>query len=453
MKKIVLLGTFLFFLNSVSGQNYFMSQPEGYGAGTTGGGTAAPVTVTTYAALKAALQLATPAVILVSGTIEFATSSANQYISLVVKNKTIIGLPGARLKNIQLTPSNSVTSSQNSGIINLKPGSNNIIIRNLIFQGPGAFDCDGRDNLTSEATNLWVDHCEFQDGIDGNFDIKGAADNTTVSWCKFTYLLPATAGGSGGSADHRFSGLVGSSNTDFPLDGHYSVTFQNCFWANGCKERMPRARNAELHILNCYYNTNVSGSTAIGLGGGNNNLTCYVENSNFASITYRYKNYFSTDGGTVALTFSNCLNLNGTANVGAVNVPSYTYSVIPVADVATYIPNATCGAGATLSVTSAGVMSTSCPNVLGLDAIPSNNTIKHYPTFVENALNIDLPDSISGEASINIYSITGKKVLSYFENVSSSKQMTLNVSDLSNGLYLCNLKIGDISTTWKFIKN
>ena len=81
-------------------------------------------------------------------------------------------------------------------------------------------------------------------------------DNTTISWCKFTYLKPAIAGGSGGSNDHRFSDLIGSGATDFPSDGHYSITFQNCYWADGCKERMPRARNAEIHLLNCYYNTN-----------------------------------------------------------------------------------------------------------------------------------------------------------------------------------------------------
>jgi pectate lyase len=276
-----------------------MTQPEGYGATATGGGNATPITVTNYTAFKNALTSTTAAnsVILVSGTIDCL------YTTVTLNNKTIIGLPGARLRNTQITVGDFVTSANNSGILNIKPGSNNVIIRNLIFEGPGAYDVDGRDNLTSEATNLWVDHCEFQDGMDGNFDIKGLADNTTVSWCKFTYLKPAIAGGSGGSNDHRFSGLVGSSGTDFPTDGHYSVTYQNCYWADGCKERMPRARNAEIHILNCYYNTTVSGSLAIGLGGGNNNLSCYVENCNFANISSVYRNYNSTDGGTVTLKF------------------------------------------------------------------------------------------------------------------------------------------------------
>lgn len=446
MKKIILLGALLIIFNTVSAQNYYMTQPEGYGAAATGGGSATPVTVSTYVALKAALTSTSIAnsVILVSGTIDCL------YTSVTLNNKTIIGLPGARLRNNQITLSNSVTSAQNSGILNIKPGSNNVIIRNLIFEGPGAYDVDGRDNLTSEATNLWVDHCEFQDGMDGNFDNKGLSDNTTISWCKFTYLKPAIAGGSGGSADHRFSGLIGSAFDDVPADGHYSITFQNCYWANGCKERMPRARNGQLHVLNCYYSTNVTGSLALGLGGGINNLTCYVENCNFANVTSVYRNYFSTDGGSVGLKFIGCLN--GVANVGTVAAPTYSYSVIPVNNVASYISNVTCGAGATLSVTSAGVMSTSCPNTMDIDDIGLNHNVIHYPSFVDNSLNIDLSDSISGDATINIYSITGKKVFSHFENVTSSKRITLNVSDLSDGLYLCNLNTGEISTTWKFIK-
>lgn len=444
MKKIILLGFFFLFLCTASGQNYYMTRPEGFGAAATGGGNATPVTVSTYAALKTALTstAAANAVILVSGTIDCV------YTSVLLNNKTIIGLPGARLRNLQITVGNSVTSANNSGILYIKPGSNNVIIRNLIFEGPGAYDVDGRDNLTSEATNLWVDHCEFQDGMDGNFDNKGLSDNTTISWCKFTYLKPAIAGGSGGSNDHRFSGLVGSSNTDFPTDGHYSITFQNCYWANGCKERMPRARNAELHLINCYYNTNVSGSLAIGLGGGDNNLTCYVENCNFANISSVYRNYFSTDGGTVALTFSGCLN--GTSNVGTVTRPTYACTVLPVVDVATYIPNVTCGAGATLNVTAAGVMSTSC--VLGLEEQTKNNGVKLYPSFVDTTLNIALAESISGNATVTIYSITGEIVYTASKNITPNENLSLNLANLSKGFYLCNLKIGDTSTTSKFVK-
>lgn len=417
------------------GQNYYMSKPEGFGAAATGGGNATPVTVTTYDEFKAAIKLTTPQVILVSGTINCS------YTSETLTNKTIIGLEGARLVNTNQT-------ATGSGILYLKPGSNNVIIRNLIFEGPGAYDVDGRDNLTSECTNLWVDHCEFQDGTDGNFDNKGAGDNTTISWCKFTYLKPAKAGGPGGADDHRFTNLVGSSKSDFPTDGHYSITFQNCYWAEGCKERMPRARNAELHLLNCYYNTSVSGSLAIGLGGGNNNTTCYVENTNFANIASVYRNYNSTDGGTVGLTFDGCIN--GSTNVGTVSKPSYAYTVLPVAEVATAVANGNCGAGATLNVTAAGVISSGCAALGQNESMLSK--VQFYPTLVDSTLTVELPENMDGLANIDVFSVSGAQVFSLSKKVTATEKIVLNLSTLSKGLYLCTLKIGTSTTTWKFLK-
>jgi pectate lyase len=435
-KKLFALLTFLSL--SVSAQNYVMSTPEGYGAATTGGGTTMPVTVSTYADLTAKLKLTTPQVILVSGTIPCT------YTSLLITNKTIIGLPGARLVNTDQTASGS-------GILNLKPGSDNIIIRNLIFEGPGAYDVDGHDNLTSEATNIWVDHCEFQDGMDGNFDNKGAADNVTISWTKFTYLKTPKAGGSGGADDHRFSDLVGSSKTDAPSDGHYSITFKNCYWAEGCKERMPRARNAELHILNCYYNTSVSGSLAIGLGGGNNNTSCYVEGTDFAKIGTAFKNYVSTDGGTIGITFADCLN--SPANSGTtITKPSYNYSVLPIANVAGYISNASCGAGATLQVTAQGAVSTSCNN-LGLNDNVNNLDLKYYPSFINRLLNIDFSSSDNGLAEVDLFSSNGSKVYSHSKNVSPDEKLELNVGNLTKGIYICKVQIENRSKTFKLVKN
>jgi pectate lyase len=378
MKNLLFILVIILSFSGLNSQNYYMASPEGFGAATTGGGNVTPVTVTTYTDLKAKLKLSTPQVILISGTINF--SSTELQISEVVTNKTIIGLPGARLIN------NKQTQAE-SGILNLKPGSSNVIIRNLIFEGPGAYDTDGRDNLTAEGcVNLWIDHCEFQDGTDGNFDIKSSSDNVTVSWCKFTYLKPAVPGGPGGSADHRFSNLIGSSSTDAPADGHYSVTFQNCYWAVGVKSRMPRARNAELHILNCYYNTSVSGSSALGLGGGINNLTCYVENSNFANVSTVYSNA-GGDGGTVGLACDNWIG--GVSNVGTVAKPSYNYSVIPVNDVATYVANPTYGAGAKLDVSADGQISSSGDNSGGPTGDTTLYDLRDESTFTHTGTQWD----------------------------------------------------------------
>ncbi|MBE8724184.1 pectate lyase family protein [Flavobacterium hungaricum] len=345
MKTYFLLFAMLFSGCLLTAQNYLMNKPEGFGASATGGGTVAPVTVSNYADLTAKLKSNTPQVILVSGTINCS------YTSLLVKDKTVIGLPGARLVNLEQTASGS-------GILNLKEGSNNIIIRNLIFEGPGSYDVDGHDNLTSEATNLWVDHCEFQDGMDGNFDNKGAADNITISWTKFTYLKTPKSGGTGGADDHRFSNLIGSGKNDFPADGHYSITFKNCYWAEGCKQRMPRARNAEIHVLNCYYKTSESGSVAIGLGGGQKNTTCYVEGTDFEKVEKAFKEYISTDGGTVGIVFDHCRK--GPSDFGTkVNKPNYPYTTLPIGKLEEFITSKSCGAGATLQVNENGILTVS----------------------------------------------------------------------------------------------
>lgn len=437
MKKLLLI-IFVLGLSKLSAQNYFMSAPEGFGAAATGGGNAAPVTVSTYADLTAKLKLTTPQVILVSGTI------ACSYTSVLVNDKTIIGLPGARLINTDQT-------ATGSGILSLKPGSNNVIIRNLIFEGPGAYDVDGRDNLTSEATNIWVDHCEFQDGTDGNFDNKGAADNVTISWCKFTYLKAPKAGGSGGADDHRFTNLVGSGKSDAPADGHYSITFKNCYWAEGCRERMPRARNAELHILNCYYSTSVSSALAIGLGGGDKNSTCYVEGTDFAKIGTAFKNYISTDGGTIGITFSNCLK--APADYGeTVTKPAYISSTLPVSDVAGYISNASCGAGATLQVSAGGTISTSCTN-LGVAENINNLDLKYYPTVIDSLLNVQFSNKENGIALISIFSANGSKVYSNSKNITADEKIELNMGSLAKGNYICKIQIDNRIKTFKFIKN
>lgn len=440
MKKRLLFAALLAGMFHVNGQNYYMESPEGFGAAATGGGSATPITVTTYTALKTNIETAGPKVILVSGTI---TIPEGQQISKVVTDKTILGLPGAKLVN------NSQTQS-GSGILNLKNGSNNVIIRNLIFEGPGAYDVDGRDNLTADGcTNLWVDHCEFQDGVDGNFDIKGNSDDVTVSWCKFTYLKPAVPGGPGGSNDHRFSNLVGSSSTNAPVDGHYSVTFQNCFWADGVKARMPRARNAELHILNCYVNTDVSSSTALGLGGGINDLTCYVENTDFANVGNVYQNA-SSDGGTVSLVFDNCLN--GESNVGTVTAPTYSYTVIEVEDVAEVISNESCGAGATLDITETGEISSSCDN-LGLQDLESIG-VKVYPTIVEDMCYIEFPSKLKGNVSVEIFTVTGQKLytLPNTHEMDGLERYALDLSQFSEGMYLCLLRINGQTESFRLMK-
>jgi len=134
---------------------------------------------------------------------------------------------------------------RNSGLLKVVE-CDNIIIRNIRFEGPGAVDVGGDDLLTATATtHLWVDHCDFLDGMDANFDINSRSDFITVSWCTFSYTDRAYV--------HMNTNLVGAS--DNPKQGidNLNVTYANCIWGKGCNQRMPMARFGTIHVLNCLY--------------------------------------------------------------------------------------------------------------------------------------------------------------------------------------------------------
>jgi len=363
IKLFLIIVLFLFQYVEINAQTYCFTAPQGYGAVATGGGTGPVTIVTTMAELSKALAASGNGIVIVQGSIQC------DYLTVLINDKTLLGLPGAKLYT-------DIQTAGLSGILNIKPGSNNIIIRNLLFVGPGAYDSDGRDCITNEGTNVWVDHCEFQDGMDGNFDNKGDADNITVSWCKFTYLKTPKCCGSGGTNDHRFTNLVSSNDADVPLSkAARKITWQYCWWAPGCVERMVRARNAQLHQLNCYWNS-PNTNKAIGLSAGVAGCSDYVESGVFAcSGTISDLSY----GGSPTINFINCTG--GGSNVGTVTKPSYSYEVTPVGLVVAAVTNSTCGAGATLLVTTSGAISASCvpPTTYTLTTNASNGTITRSP--------------------------------------------------------------------------
>ena len=136
---------------------------------------------------------------------------------------------------------------RNAGLFSLS-GCENIIIRNLDLVGPGPVDVGGADLVTviNGTNHLWIDHCNFTDGMDGNLDITVKSDFVTVSWCTFAYTERAYA--------HQFSNLIGGSE-DASTQGrdNLNVTWANNIWGAGCKNRMPMARFGTIHVFNNYY--------------------------------------------------------------------------------------------------------------------------------------------------------------------------------------------------------
>jgi len=175
-----------------------------------------------------------------------------------VKNKSIIGLPGSGLVNDRYT-----LSKDSTGILYLDQ-CQNIIIQNVTFLGPGAFDRDANDNLcVSRSEHVWIDHCDFQDSMDGNFDCNKASNYITVSWCRFRYQKQPWAKladdtNDDHNSDHRFSNLWGSSDREMVSTGKLCTTFDHCWWDEGCKARMPFVRFGTIHLLNCLYTSSVA---------------------------------------------------------------------------------------------------------------------------------------------------------------------------------------------------
>jgi pectate lyase len=306
--------------------------------GVTGGGTAAATVVTNYNDLKAAITSSTVKVVHISGTITIPSGGRISFQDQ--SGKTIYGLPGARLVSSDLT-------QDGSGILSVKRVSN-IIFRNIIFEGPGAYDADGWDNVTIDASiNVWVDHCEFQDGMDGNLDIKNATDYVTVTWCKFVYNKTPIPGGSGGSDDHRFSNLFGSSDGATGDRGKLRITMQYCWWGQGCKARMPRVRFGKVHVVNNLFNSSVAAQCV--MAGFEADLL--VESNVFENVTEPID---LMDNTFTAITARNNIFTNtsgNTAGSGTAFTPPYSLTVTPASQVKNLV---TASAGATLTSPSCG---------------------------------------------------------------------------------------------------
>ncbi len=383
MKKLFLLLA-LIATTQLSAVNYCASSSWGYaGTSVTGGGTASPTLVTSESELKNALSGTDPKVVIITEDIEIT-----HRLSVEVSNLTLMALPGKTLYS-------NKRYKDDSGILIIKGSSSNIILRNLTFKGPGAYDCNGFDNLSLEGvSNIWIDHCDFQDGMDGNFDIKQTknssytTDNITVTWCRFRYFIDPIPHGEGGdSDDHRFSNLVGSGIDNKPIDSWFNITYGYCWWDEGCKQRMTRCRNAELHFLNCYWNSSVADYYV-----GPENAYCYFEGCTFEGNGTVWQPFTSTGYN------SYCKFVNSTgdlpSNSGNVSAPSYTYDQLSAADAKEYVTNNTCGAGATLTVTKEGAVSSSCDGdaptlyTITWDATKNGGTCTTATTEIESGKKI-----------------------------------------------------------------
>ena len=223
-----------------------------------------------------------------------------------------------------------------SGIFSLN--KENVIIRNLAFVGPGSVDAGGYDLISATgAAHCWIDHCSFQDGMDGNFDITNASNFITVSYCSFSY--------SARSYMHQNTNLVGSNDNE--TQGTLNTTFAFNWWGTGCNQRMPMARVGKIHMLNNYFSC-AGNSSAI----NPRTKTEFLIEGNY--FDKGVKNYYRQDGATAVTWDANNYIAEASslpASIGSSVSMPYTYSVTPCADVPTMVQEQ---AGATLPYGNSG---------------------------------------------------------------------------------------------------
>ncbi|WP_437320994.1 pectate lyase family protein [Sorangium sp. So ce385] len=186
--------------------------------GTTGGEGGMVVTVSDAASLLEAMAGTEPRVIQISGTIEL--SGMND----VGSNKTIVGL-GADATIV------------GGGLYLYR--EKNVIIRNITFQDANE-DAIG---ITTETTNVWIDHCTFMNAADGLIDIVRESSYVTLSWNVFR--------------NHHKTILIGHSDAASSDAGFLKVTLHHN-WFDGTQTRHPSVRFGQVHVFNNYYLDNLS---------------------------------------------------------------------------------------------------------------------------------------------------------------------------------------------------
>lgn len=283
------------------------TSPVGFGAGTTGGGGAAPVTVSTLAALRTAVSGDSPKAVRVSGLISLSGQVD------IGSNTTLLGVGSS--------------SGLTGGGLRIKEETN-VVVRNLNISRPVA----PADGITvQKSTKVWIDHNSFsadrdhdKDFYDGLLDITHASDHVTVSWNTFK--------------NHYKGSLVGHSDNNAAEDtGHLRVTYHHNHFSN-VYSRIPSLRFGTGH----FYDNYVEGAdTAVHSRMGAQML---VENNVFRTTKIAVTTSRSSDIDGYAVLRGNDLGGAATeiSRTGSFTSPPYSYTAEPASSV---VASVTSGAG------------------------------------------------------------------------------------------------------------
>ncbi|GAB2962514.1 pectate lyase [Streptomyces pseudoechinosporeus] len=229
--------------------------------GTTGGAGGKVVTVTTQADLERYAAAEEPYVIRVAGTIKAEPFGANV---VVASDKTIIGV--------------GTTGELVQGELNLKPGTHNVIIRNLTIRDSyveGNWDCKDTDfdGIQMDTVHhVWVDHNRFSRICDGQLDVRKDSEYVTVSYNRF-------------ENNNKTIGIGWTTNvkTQITID-------HNLF--SGTKQRNPSADNcAYAHLYNNYLTAQADPGDPVWTYGNwsRGKTKMVIENSYYKDVQHPYQ--------------------------------------------------------------------------------------------------------------------------------------------------------------------
>ena len=187
--------------------------------------------------------------------------------------------------------------------------SSSIEVRNLTFDDYTEDACSFEGSQTSASSlsdfksgNIWVHNNTFEEGNnywdvcneqdkhdgDGSTDFKGLKD-ITISYNVY-------------NKTHK-TGLIGGGNSQTTAN----VTFHHN-WYNGCKSRLPLARQANMHMYNNYYNATTSCAISLRAGAYALIENCYFDTVDGATSVELQTDSTYKDG---AAKLVNCENKSG----------------------------------------------------------------------------------------------------------------------------------------------
>ena len=158
--------------------------------------------------------------------------------------------------------------------------SSSVEVRNLTFEDytedacsfEGGSSEDGSAIDGFKTKNFWIHHNNFEEGVNYwdvcNEQDKHDGDGST----DFKYLSNVTLSYNNYNYTHK-TGLIGGSNSQHQAN----ITFHHNYY-NGCKSRLPLARQANMHMYNNYYHATTSTDVSLRAG-----AYAFIENCYFSS--------------------------------------------------------------------------------------------------------------------------------------------------------------------------